>query len=309
MTKWTLGAIGTLGALLLSPPAHAEEPPPIAATQPASTPATQPASTPPTHDARLRWDDAWPRFRVTEGIVTAVSAAGLVTLYVTKGVAPTWGRPVLFDGAVRRGLRYDDEAQRDFWQQASTWGYYAMIAYPLLVDGLAVPLARRSPDVALQMTLINLEVFAVTGFLFRVSESLLRRARPYVWDCMEATGNVEQCRERGVSGTTSLVSGHVALAAAGAAVTCTHHANLSLYGSPAADAAACAVGIAVTTGVGVGRLIVDAHYATDVLAGAAVGSAVGYLVPKLLHYKSPKLGTPAPRADAHSIGLDWIGLF
>ncbi|MBI2393520.1 MAG: phosphatase PAP2 family protein [Deltaproteobacteria bacterium] len=289
MTKWTLGAIGALGALLVTAPAHGAEPA--------------------THGAQLRWDDAWPRFRVSEAVVTTVAAAGLVTLYVTKGVAPTWGRPVLFDGAMRRSFKYDSEAERDFWQQSSTWAYYTMIAYPLLIDGLAVPLARRSPDVALQMTLINLEVFAVTGFVFRVSETLLRRARPYVWDCMEATGNVEQCREHGASGTTSLVSGHVALAAAGAAVTCTHHANLSLYGSPAADAAACAVGIAVTTGVGVGRLIADNHYTTDILAGALVGGATGYLIPKLLHYRSPKLGTPAPRASAHSIGIDWVGLF
>jgi membrane-associated phospholipid phosphatase len=46
------------------------------------------------------------------------------------------------------------------------------------------------------------------------------------------------------------------------------------------------------------RVTGDRHYATDVLAGALVGFAIGYGVPTLLHYSLPE----ASAASAASAG-------
>lgn len=264
-------------------------------------------------NADLQWKDEWPRFRATEAIVTGVTGAALITLYLIPRVPPTWGKPVLFDEALRNTFRTDDTTVRDNWQRWSTYGYYSMIAYPVLIDGLLVPLARGSSEVAAQTTLINLEAFAITGFLFRVTEATFRRARPYVWECVERTGSYDSCKDSGLGGTNSFISGHTALAATGAALMCTHHARLGLYGNPW-DAVACGLGIAVAGAVGIGRMVTDNHYATDVIAGAIVGGLSGWLVPTALHYgfdgqgvgkKTSAIGMPVPTATPQSVGVSW----
>ncbi len=42
--------------------------------------------------------------------------------------------------------------------------------------------------------------------------------------------------------------------------------------------------VTLATGEGVLRIMGDRHYATDVLAGAAIGFGFGFGVPTLLHY-------------------------
>jgi membrane-associated phospholipid phosphatase len=57
---------------------------------------------------------------------------------------------------------------------------------------------------------------------------------------------------------------------------------------------------------GVGRVITENHYATDVLIAAALGSVAGWLVPELLHYGSHPEGPaedPDPSADGAPAGL------
>lgn len=262
---------------------------------------------------KLEWKDEWPRFRTSEYVTTSVAAAGLVTLYVIPRFAPTWGRPILFDKGLRDTFRTDSATVRDNWQLASTISYFSMMGYPLIVDALIVPLARGSSTVAAQTSLINLQAFAISGFVFRATEALVRRARPYIQQCLERTGSYEECKEQGLGGTNSFVSGHMALAATGAALMCTHHAHLDLYGAPW-DAIACGAGIAVSAGVAIGRMVTDNHYATDILAGAVVGALSGWLVPTLLHYgwsgngpgkSASALSTPVPTADRHSVGVSW----
>ena len=102
------------------------------------------------------------------------------------------------------------------------------------------------------------------------------------------------------------------LTTTGAALMCTHHMNLRLYGGPW-DALVCGAGIAVTAGVSVARAVTDNHYATDILTGAVVGSLIGWLVPTAFHYGFDGKGVganrlkslPMPTATAHSLGLVW----
>lgn len=276
------------------------------------------ATTPAKAERTLKWKDEWPRFRTSEWIVTGVAGATVLTLYLVPRFTPTWGHPILFDAPVRDALRTDHGPARDAWQQWGTYAYYAMAAYPILIDGLLVPLARGSSTVAAQTTLINLQAFAISGFVFRVTEATVRRARPSVWACKEEKGSYEDCRGSGSLGdTNSFIGGHVTIAATGAALMCTHHAHLRLYGG-AWDAIACGVGVAMTGFVAIGRMVTDNHYATDNLAGVAVGTLSGWLMPTLLHYgfdgKGPGAGAaalkylPLPTASATSMGLTWAAV-
>jgi membrane-associated phospholipid phosphatase len=269
-----------------------------------------------THESRagddLRWREEWARFRVSEAVVTGVAAATVATLYIIPRHAPTWGRPILFDSTFRDAWKTNSESTKTLAGTWSTWGYYGLLAYPLLVDG-AIAAGRGGTDLALQTTLINLEAFAVSAFVFRVTEATVRRARPYVYECIQRTGSYEQCKESGLGGTNSFVSGHVAIAATGAGLMCTHHLNLKLYGAVGSPIA-CGVAIAATLGVGYGRIVSDNHYMTDVLSGMIVGGLSGWLVPSLLHYGldgkgTKKLGSiPMPYASHDTLGLQWIGL-
>jgi len=61
-----------------------------------------------------------------------------------------------------------------------------------------------------------------------------------------------------------------------------------LLGSPW-DAISCAGAYAVAATTGTFRIAGDVHYLTDVAAGAALGTLVGYGIP-LLHLRNPELG-------------------
>ena len=69
------------------------------------------------------------------------------------------------------------------------------------------------------------------------------------------------------------------------------------------DALACFGALAVATGAGTMRLVGDRHYATDLLAGATIGLAAGYLMPTYLHYRArPR---PAEEARHRHVRLGW----
>jgi membrane-associated phospholipid phosphatase len=70
-------------------------------------------------------------------------------------------------------------------------------------------------------------------------------------------------------------------------LTCAHHDNLRLYGTRAADLAACVSHVALAATIGTLRIVSDMHYASDVITGAVIGSIVGLTIPYVFHYKPP----------------------
>ena len=60
------------------------------------------------------------------------------------------------------------------------------------------------------------------------------------------------------------------------------------------------VGLSLAAATGYLRIASDSHYFSDVLVGAAVGTAVGWLVPHLLHKERtpPQPGAGPPAVDA-----------
>jgi hypothetical protein len=276
------------------PPASTEPAPPpsqpVPITEPTAPLALSTTSTAPTssRNDEVAWRPSWKRFTAAEYALTGALIAGTAAFIFlgNPDAAPNWEGPVLFDKGVRNGLRLSTRDGRRAAQSIGDGFYYGGLAYPFLVDVLGVTLiGHQKPDVAAQMALIDAEAFAITGFLSFLSNATIRRQRPYLRECGadKPDPGFPAC-EKGGQGE-SFFSGHTAIAFTGAALTCSHHAKLPLYGkSGVGGTITCIAMLAGATAGGTARLLADKHYATDVLVGAGIGLASGFLVP-WFHYR------------------------
>jgi hypothetical protein len=235
---------------------------------------------------RLVW--RWPRFRTSEYYVTGAAgllAAGSLVIPPNPG---RWRGGILADEDVRDGLALGSYHEQRTARDASDVLVAAMIAYPVLVDGVIVTSGvHDSDDVMQQMLLIDVEVLAITSSVQLLVSGLVSRERPYGRDCGDALPeDSRDCQRR--SRHRSFYSGHSAVAFAAAGLSCTHHMNLELYGGGAPDVAACGASLVTAGVVSALRIMGDVHYSSDVVIGAAWGSVTGFGLPLLLHYYEPR---------------------
>jgi membrane-associated phospholipid phosphatase len=133
------------------------------------------------------------------------------------------------------------------------------------------------------MLVINTRAFAFTAALTGVIKRVANRERPVATTCRSDSSYDPSCGAAGPD--YSFFSGHSSMAFTGAALICTHHAHLPLYGGDG-DALACMGGVTAAILTGLARVTSDRHYLTDVLTGASVGMVSGAILPWLLHYRA-----------------------
>lgn len=271
-------------------PAKTQEKPPSA---PAAVPTPSPVvvagdpTAPGTAVEPLVWKRA--RFKKWEYYLTV--GAGLVTLgsAIVSPMRKHAVGPILFDTATRNALRETSLQKRYTFRDASDVGLSLTATWPFFVDALVTAWwYRGSRDTAEQMALIDLETLAISGSLQGVTNVLVSRERPYGEQCRNGglPTNAFDCE--GTSHYRSFFSGHTAFSFTSAALVCFHHMEEHLLGGPW-DAISCGGAYAVAAATGTFRIVGDMHYASDVIAGALIGTAVGYGVP-LLHTKHPEFG-------------------
>lgn len=200
-----------------------------------------------------------------------------------------WCGPWWFDARARRALAWDDGAAADRISNST-----AFIAAPLVAAGGLVlstiddPSLRRWYDDVVPV----LQAGIGASLLNQLVKVIVARERPFVH---YGTANVQPENDR----YTSFFSGHTTLAFALATSAGT---VATLRGYQLAPALwAVGGGLAVATAYL--RIGADAHYATDVIAGALIGSAIGVAVPLLLHRDVlGHRGEVAPRIDAAPVG-------
>lgn len=283
--------------------------------------ASKPVAAPTTSERakRLAWDPSWPRHRPWEYGLTAATFGMLA--YVQFGTyttfKPRWEGPILFDGPARDVLRLGGFQARSDADMASDVFWGLSWAVPL-ADALVITLALdRNYDVALQLMAINAQAFAIVAFASRAMHKTAKRARASHGPCKQDPSYSETCG----GSPASFFSGHTALTATAAGLTCAHHQFLQLYGGGWADRAACAAVILTSATTGVLRLMADRHYISDVLVGGAFGFLVGYGLPRLLHYRLPpgarlldargpvRMISVIPVADRDMLGVTAWGVF
>jgi membrane-associated phospholipid phosphatase len=249
---------------------------------------------------------------------------GLYLQFGIEGDYPdgSWDNGVLFDDSARSALVLPTREGRERAAMISDFFWYGPQYYPILIDGLLVPLAtdRLNFDVAWQLSLINWQTQAVAATLTRLSHRTVGRGRPSLRECARDPDYSVDCKPGAQETTASFISGHTSMAMTGAALACAHHQALPLYGSAFADGMTCALLVAAASTNGVLRIMSDEHWPTDVLAGMLLGAGVGYGVPYFLHYRDgrpeplgsgmlPRHTAFVPAVSSDMVGARWIGLF
>ena len=293
MLACAMSAIAALSGLAAPQSALAQPPEPARAPAPREVAAEQ---------QRSRWRAEWRRFDVADAVILVVAESAALAVYFAQPVTePLWTSTLPLDEEMREVFRVDDQGARDALVVASDALFLAMLAWPIAVDSVLLAGAVRGDwDVALQTALIDLEVLAVAHMATWLTSRLTGRVRPEALECVAAG----TCLDEGSGPVQSFVGGHSLMAFASAGLTCTHHLESPwIAGNTEAAVMTCASGLALATALGFMRLAVDRHWASDIAIGSAMGAAIGFGLPYLLHYRAP--GHRAP-GGGHASGLPFV---
>jgi membrane-associated phospholipid phosphatase len=243
---------------------------------------------------QLKWDPGFNRMDLPEMIVSATAAGITLATAIAPPLKTGWQGGNSFDDAIRNTLRASSFQARLDARDASDVGLAFITTFPILVDSLLVAYwYRGSNDVALQMGLIDIEALTIAGAVQGTANFFAGRERPYGQGCgTQIPNDTVDCQS--TSRYRSFFSGHSTLSFTSASLICAHHLALHLFESEA-DAVACASGYLAAATIATLRVVGDVHYASDVLTGAAVGTAIGLGLPLLHHYKRE---SPDPGAHA-----------
>ena len=279
-------------------------------------------------EPKVEWNPEWSRVRLVEGgAILALTFASIEINAAPYANHAHWSKPILFDDAARSFFKSDSYDTQKLAAALSDQLYFGMVLAPYVIDNYIVALGvHQNADVALQMTLIDMQSLGLSGVVALGAEHAVGRSRPYVQDCgpgPNAPDKVGYNHCDGVGDFQSFMSGHAAATFTMAGLTCAHHQHLPLYGGGFADVMACATMIALASTTGILRMVADRHWASDVMTGTAVGILSGYVLPEWLHYgfgdSRKRVKTtfqtsfgyiaPVPQMYAGGGGLGVVGVF
>jgi membrane-associated phospholipid phosphatase len=263
---------------------------------PAPAPALQPGG--PFGESRIRAAES-------AGIGVAAATAVLLQLVLKAPEAPRWSGGFFFDDAARRTLVASSPSGRSRAALASDVGYYGLMAYPLLVDAAFVTwMGRGQADAAAQLALMDVQALAINGLLTTLLQRTVGRNRPDAQGCVAPAAPGSRCSAPANDRNGAFPSGHSSFAFTGAVLMCMQHSRLRLYGD--ADPFVCPIALTAAASTAILRVVADRHWTSDVLAGAALGSAVGALV-SIAHLHAPSAVT-APLSgqfDGHTATVSY----
>ena len=205
-----------------------------------------------------------------DGAVTAAAVGGTLALALLKDeLAPVscrWCEPGWLDGELARRAGWGDP------KLASTFSDSLVVAIGGGVLGYTVLDGYRRGDreAGFANALLITEAASLALLLDQVAKYAVGRSRPELWlgrPSADSRGNV------------SFFSGHTTFAFAMAASSST--LLLSQHAPGAVALSVVAFSAAGLTGYL--RMAAEQHYLTDVLAGAVVGTLVGWAVPHFFH--------------------------
>jgi membrane-associated phospholipid phosphatase len=231
-------------------------------------------------------------WRVDGAVTAAAFAFWGGTQLLESRLAPTdcrWCDPGSLDTSVRSALRWDDTSAANL---ASNLGAYLFV--PLTSLGLLALDAQRERRLHELPGdgLVIAEAVALNGALTQIVKFAAGRERPFVHalpdDQKPLTGHP-------ADNNVSFYSSHTSFAFSLAVSTATVASMRRYRWAPVI----WAVGLAGAATVGYLRIAADQHYFTDVVVGAAAGSAIGFAVPYGFHRGAGALAvSPVPGGGA-----------
>ncbi len=211
-----------------------------------------------------------------------------------------WTKTNPLDDAVRDALVWNHSHQKDANMVSNlVLGSIPLAGLSALLfsdrEGWSSPTSSRAKQVGYG-GLIMLESASVAMLANQMIKFAVLRKRPYTRSSEYGTFEADD--------HLSFYSGHTTTAFALAVSAAT------LYDLRGGEhrGAVWTTALLLAAGVGYLRIGADKHYFTDVLVGALVGAAAGWLVPKLLHKRDPAGAVnytvmPVPSSDAWILGV------
>jgi membrane-associated phospholipid phosphatase len=193
------------------------------------------------------------------------------------------------DSAIRRDWRWSDREQAHRWSNVALGLSFAAPA------GAFVAARGGFGDGLGEEMLLVLESGALTMAATQATKYLLRRERPWAHAKDPPEGEYLGSPES----VLSFASGHASLAFALAVST---GSLASLRGDDGKEWV-WASGLAFAAATSYLRVAADRHYLTDVLAGAAIGATVGWVVPRLIDRRPEPTGSAGVRSRETSVAL------
>ena len=177
-----------------------------------------------------------------------------------------------FDASIRRAWRWGDSGKADTLSSVFSFGLAPLAGFGVgaLVAWHDDRLSELPAD-----TLVVAESAVIAINVNQISKFVFARQRPDVHARVSTEPNVQPT----TSDNLSFFSGHATLAfalatSAGTVASMRHHRLAPVM---------WAAGMLLATTGGYLRIAADRHYATDVITGAVVGSAIGFSVPYFAH--------------------------
>jgi membrane-associated phospholipid phosphatase len=253
----------------------------------------------------------WPKRNFSIGVWDAVASGALVAGVVTVqfGVSsPSQAKwaSTGFDDWVRGWLRIKSEGGRKAAATTSDVLLYTLTAAPFLNAFLVAGVEHERMDVAWKLAALDAETLLTALFVSLSLEKATARERPFVPVC-KSNPTLSECSSG--SANASFPSGHTTVVFTAVSLECFHHGYLDTSHT-AWGAVACPVSIAAATVTGILRIAADRHWATDVIAGAVLGGAIGYAVPALhLAFGEENTAIVTPSVSPSYLGLTLAGRF
>ena len=280
-------------------------------TEPALAQPSASSTTQQTARERVRWSERWRRVAAWEYVATASVLGGAFALRAVGPEPPdNWRGGILFDDAIGDRARVDNPGLADRVELMTDIFYFGSMGYRLVDSAILPVTVYGDSDLALQLSMIDLESFAVVAGAVFGSQVFIGRQRPEYDDSCDESASEDaraRCQRRG-SRLRSFIAGHPATALTAAGLTCTHHAELPLYG-PTGDILACGLTLGAAAFTAAGRVMASKHYASDLVLGLGLGTFAGFIMPRLLHYGFSDRGHPA-RVGRRSSAAAWrVGVY
>jgi hypothetical protein len=204
-----------------------------------------------------------------------------------------------FDRKIQDAIEPRSQTYRTTSDVIGGIGFGGAMAYRGFEDLVMAGAVRGGWDVAWQMMVIDSIAFGMVASVVWGLQVGVGRERPRHLFCRTDEGYRQDFPDCNPGGSNrSFISGHLATAVTGAALTCVHHRHLGIY-EPGGAKAACGIATGMAALTSVARGTSGWHWTTDLIMGAGLGVVAGWLVPRLLHYgfDRPALGS-ATRENA-----------
>ncbi len=183
------------------------------------------------------------------------------------------------------GIFEDDPVRRRRHRIAARLvGFAASLQTELVDPALVVWAGDRNRDVAKELYAMNGLSLAVTALVTSLLTPTVRRPRPSYERCLVDPEYDPTCGE--ADQVRSFIDGRLAITVTSTALTCTHHANLPIYGARPADRAACAGSVLLASTSALLAILADRQRPTDVIAAVALGVLAGFVLPSVVSYRS-----------------------